>query len=415
MGTSSSFKSIVLFLCWPFLAFVIAIKNFNSTYSKNIIWIFCIYFGISFSISTQSQRSDITRYLAGFENLKLEDKEISSITNMLYVPDGYNDAYYILVSYFAAKMQFPAELYLGLIGLVFGFFYSRIFKVFANGIGSRYDLFNLLLFLTFLMIVPIWRGINGIRFSLAAVMFVYSVLSIYNGKIKAVYIVILLLTPIVHFSMLSIVLLSVFFVLIRNLLNINILFVGYIFSLLFVQVDLEQLNVVLNNYAPELFSSKIDAYARTSYIGEIEQRVSNNNWYALWYFKALNYAAVILMLLIFKYYNRLININPKVKPFLFFLFFISIFSNISSLVPSGSRMSLISIMLTLYFFSEMYQDGSTNLQRSFIRYFIAPLLIFYNLIQLRIGAEFISLETLVGNPFISLLGFEKYSVMDIFR
>lgn len=415
MGTSSSLKSFVLFLCWPLLALIVAIKNVGSGYSKNIVWLFCIFFGISFSISTQSQRSDITRYLAGFETLKLEDNDINSVTSKLYVSDGYNDAYYPLISFFAAKLQLPAELYLGLIGLVFGFFYSRIFKVFAESIGKQFDLFNILLFLTFLMIVPIWRGINGIRFSLAAVMFVYSVLSIYNGKVKAKYIIIFLLTPVVHFSMLSIMLVSVFFVLIRNLLNINFLFVGYIFSLLFVEIDLEQLNVVLNNYAPAFFSSKIDAYARTSYLGEIEQRVSNNNWYALWYFKALNYAAIILMVLIYKFHNRLIELNPKVKPFLLFLFLISIFTNISSLVPSGSRMSLISIMITIYFFTVLYQSGNTKLKTSYIRFMVAPLLLFYNLIQLRIGAEFVSLETLMGNPLISLLGFEKVSVMDIFR
>lgn len=415
MNKRSALFSYVLFLIWPLLALIISFKKYRATYSANIVWLFCIFFGISFSISSNSQKSDITRYLAGFEELKFGDSDISSITDILYVQYGYNDLYYPFISFFAAKMQLPNSLYLGLLGLVFGYFYSRIYKYFVEEVDSGFDLLLTLFLITFLMIVPIWRGINGIRFSLAAVMFVFGVINMYKDKVRVKYLFVLLLTPFVHFSMISIVLVSGFYLLVRNFMNIKLLFLGYLLSLMIVEVDLDQLNVLLNAYAPSIFSSKIDAYARSSYIGEIEQRTANTNWYALWYFKALNYSIIVLMILIYRNYKSLILFSSNMKFYISYLFFLSIFVNFSSLVPSGGRMSLISIMLTLFFFSILYNRNISNLKKSRLSTLVSPLLLFYILVQLRIGADFISLEALVGNPLVSFLNLEKVSIIDVIK
>jgi hypothetical protein len=416
MGNKPFIQSILIFVCWPLLALTLAIKNFKASYSKNIVWLFCMFFGLTFGISSNSQKSDIIRYLNEFHRFKVESKGFAELFGSLYAEGyGFNDIYFPFISMISAKLDLPDYVYLAVLGLVFGYFFSRVFAFFAEAAPNKIDFFIAVIFLTFFMVIPIWRGINGVRYSLAAIMFVYVLLSAKKDGWNFKRILILASTALVHFSMIFVVVVIVAYALFNKYVNLNILFITYLGSFFIMEIDLDQLNQMLNQVVPSFLSGKVDAYARSGYIDEIEQRTANTNWYALLYFKALNYAVALMIFYI--YYNRRIWINESVKfhNFFKFILFFSIFVNISNLVPSGGRMSLISIMLTIYFFVELYPLLKFHASTSALKIVTTPLLLFYVLIQLRIGADFISLETLVGNPISGLLFFDKIAIIDLLK
>ena len=70
-------SAIILFLIWPFAALIVAFKNHKQAWSKNLFWLFCIFFGYTFVIA-QSGGADSDRYAQKFlefahNDIKLHD------------------------------------------------------------------------------------------------------------------------------------------------------------------------------------------------------------------------------------------------------------------------------------------------------------------------------------------------------
>src|SRR6187399_1549775 len=59
-----------LYLLSPFLAGVLALKNYRASWAKNILWAFIVFFGFTFGAANEiSGASDIFRYTAEIEKM----------------------------------------------------------------------------------------------------------------------------------------------------------------------------------------------------------------------------------------------------------------------------------------------------------------------------------------------------------
>ena len=75
-----------LFLLFPFLAGVVAIKNYKAPWAKNIIWAFFVFYGFTFGTgegnATDSESADITRYISEVKQLYKKDLTFDQVVNL---------------------------------------------------------------------------------------------------------------------------------------------------------------------------------------------------------------------------------------------------------------------------------------------------------------------------------------------
>lgn len=415
MRKSNSVYILGIFLLSPIISLIIALKQPKEFYSYNIIWIFTAFFGLTFAFNPD-EGSDIVRYLEDFNSWKLEGRNFIYLVSNSYTSDGYKDLFFPFISLFFAKIGFSDILFLGVLGFIFGFFYSRVYKLLINEVNFDINFFLFILLATFLLINPIWRGINGIRFSLGAIVFVYLILKNYKNGFSLLNFITIGSLFLIHFSLLLPIIIFYLFYFINKKVNINLLFVMYVSSFFFNAINLDVLNQSLQNYVPEFLLSKVDDYSRESYIDELEVVVAQTNWYAAIFTKTLFYSTSVMLVFIFTRFNQILSLDYRYKFLIQFTFALSIFVNITGFIPSFSRMQLISNTLILFLFIVVILKLSIKkIQILQLKILLIPLLLIYCIVQFRIGFDFLSTETIIGNPIVALFEFEKIPLIDLIK
>lgn len=415
MNKTNGFFNFLIFLISPLISLLIALRNPKQDFSYNTIWFFTVFFGLTFAITNDST-SDVVRYLEEFNSWKVEGKNLSYLFINSYVKDGYEDVFFPLISLVAAKLNFSNVLFLGFLGLIFGYFYSRVYKLLILEINYKKDFLLFLLLATFLLINPIWRGINGFRFGLASIILVYIILKSFRDKYHIYDIILISSLFLIHFSMFLPTAIFLVYYFFGKKLNINFLFYLYIFSFFFNAINLDSLNEILKNYVPEFLNNKVDSYARESYVDEISETTANTNWYAVFFLKVLFYACSIMLVYIYTRFKDLINSNLRFDFLIKFTFVFSIIVNLTGFIPSLSRMGLISTSLTLYLFILLICNFKINrIHMLRLKFLIIPLLLLYTIVQMRIGFDFISTETIYGNPIGAFFDFKKSPLIDLIK
>jgi len=405
----------VIFLISPFLALIESLKMPKENFSYNIIWLFSAFFGLTFAISSDS-KSDIVRYLEEFNSWKTDGKNLSYLIENSYSKDGYEDIFFPLISMLCGKLGFSNIFFLAFLGLLFGYFYSRVYKALTTEIVLKNDFFLFLLITMFLLINPIWRGINGFRFGIASLIFIYIILKGFKKGYSTRHFIVMLSLVFIHFSMIFPIGLFLIFFFSNKLLKKEILFIIYSISFLFSSVNLDTLNEILKNYIPSFLIGKVDDYARETYVGEIAETLAQTNWYAIFFIKALFFACSVMLMYIYFRFKDLIKLNPRFDFLIKFLLFFSISVNFTGFIPSMSRMELISNMLTTFAFIILITKlkiKQTHLLR--LKIVIVPMLLVYIVVQLRIGFDFLSTETILGNPLVAMFNLEKTPLIDLIK
>lgn len=190
----------------------------------------------------------------------------------------------------------------------------------------------------------------------------------------------------------------------------------YVSSFFFNAINLDVLNQSLQNYVPEFLLSKVDDYSRESYIDELEVVVAQTNWYAAIFTKTLFYSTSVMLVFIFTRFNQILSLDYRYKFLIQFTFALSIFVNITGFIPSFSRMQLISNTLILFLFIVVILKLSIKkIQILQLKILLIPLLLIYCIVQFRIGFDFLSTETIIGNPIVALFEFEKIPLIDLIK
>ena len=128
MYQKDSIYAFFIFLISPIIALYGAFKNPWHSSSYNIIWFFAAFTGLTFSGFGSDYTNDLTRYLMEYDSWKIGDRGLSYLISNSYVQNGYQDLYFAFISFISAKMGLPNIAFLGLIGLIFGYFYSRVYS-----------------------------------------------------------------------------------------------------------------------------------------------------------------------------------------------------------------------------------------------------------------------------------------------
>ena len=382
--------SLIIFLIWPFVSFILAFRHYDKTWAKNIVWLFVIFYGYSFVII--HAEADGIDYKLNFISNVNNQRSFSEFATILYNEETQKlDLLEPLISYWLSFFTTDYRMLFAMFGLIFGYFYSRNIWYLLERVSGSITKHSIVFILCFALLNSFWN-INGFRFNTALHICLFGLLPfLYEGKKKYLWWV--LVAPFVHFSFMVPVVLLIVFILLGN--KMNLFFWLMVVSFFLSELNLEWLHGKVT-FLPVLFQDKAGSYIE---MGFRESVADTRNWYTIIYSYVLKYCTLVLA--IFAYYKEqkyiLDRINLR-RLFSFSLFMLAA-ANVISTIPSVGRFLILAYLCMFAFFFLLHQskDQSSSMKR--IMPFATPFILFYCIIVIRTGFDFLSFTTVFGNPF----------------
>jgi len=384
---------IILFLIWPFISLIYAIKNHRRPYAKNIVWLFTIFYGLTFVIVSDSL--DASRIISQFQNVRLYG--LSSF-QILLKENEYFDLLQPFLLYVVSFFTTDSRILFGVIGLIFGYFYSRNLWLGIELLEEGLNKYAIILIFLFALIIPIWE-INGFRMWTAAHVFFFGVSKqLLTGNRK--YAIYSILTPLIHFSFIFAVVAYVSFLIIKRL-PINLIFGIFLFSIIVqeIKVDIREYRTLV----PEPYQIKIEGYSNIEFLMRMKEKHMEMRWWAKYQYIAIEYLLDFLTIMAFISYKKNLNIlrNQGIKDFFTFTLWMASLSRFFSALPLGDNYRFVIITnLFIAFSLVMIYGNKLRTVKIPFQFLITVLIIgFYSIVELRKGFDRIAITTFISNPF----------------
>ena len=218
-----------LFISWPFISFIFALKNFNQPKAKYFIILFFGLFGYTFFINSNSA-ADSIRYAQTFIDFSNSSYlELHTILSSFNYDNGSSfDIVIPLLSFSLSKITNNWHILFAVYAILYGYFNIKCISLMYNLYLTKANYNSLLYFLFFLLIAPIYE-INGIRYYLATWIFFYGAYYVVIYE-KYIYLIIALFSCLVHFSYFSANMILIVFVILgrKNIVYYPLLISSFI-------------------------------------------------------------------------------------------------------------------------------------------------------------------------------------------
>lgn len=391
-------SALLLYLIWPLLGLYVAFSDYKQDWSKNIFWLFCIFFGLTFIIAEEGG-ADSDRYARLFIYYAHFDLDLKELWGSFYAEgSGYVDIISPLIIYLVSRITDNPSILFAVFGLIFGYFYSRNIWYVLGRVNGKLTGIVLLYFLTFALLNPIWN-INGFRFNAAAQIFLFGTLPyLLGGKSKSL--IWSVASIFVHFSFLFPVAILGLFYLLKNRLNIYLLF--FVLSAFIKEIDLQWVQSSLL-FLPDVLFSKVLTYANPEYAEGRRIMYEELPWFITYSSIGLRWVSYIIVLSIFLFGRKMLKERCDMTTLLCFSLLLFGFANIFSLVPIGGRFLVVTYTFMFAFFIIYFAAFPKVGDMLIIKALSIPLLLLFCIVAIRIGMDYFGLTTILGNPFSAAL------------
>lgn len=396
--TNSRFYSI-LFVLQPFLTLAFAFYNRRWDLIRPLLWLYAGYYGLTVTVGSESQDSDVVRYIAEMQSL--HGKNFNSISSIWYYYQSSReiDILKSLIAISVSRFTDSPNILLLIYGLIFGYFYAGNAVIILKNVATN-NLFSKLLFVSFMLVMPLW-SLGGFRFNTAVQIFTYGCLLHFVQKNKT-GLIWCYITPLVHFSfMIPLVLLIGF----NSVKKYDVRLFFLLFSLSFFVSSLN--SSTFQSYIGSVGSVRLTERTRSyvddqnveRYREEVASKVvtGRRNWYADLYRKGLKWVVILFLIILFVKRNVL-SLLPYEELLNKWTLFIFSFTNLIDDIPSGGRFFALAFLTGLVLIMGV---SSRNTKVSFVRHGRAislPLLLLFIIVSIRAGFIFTSVDGVVGSP-----------------
>jgi len=385
---------IILFLLWPVLALIVALRNYKKPESRHIVTLFCGFIGMTFLVVGTS---DAVRYREQF--LSISQSTFSDfwliVTEFIYDQESADisrETIFFIISRFTAD---PFWLWTTL-GVMFGYIYSKNIWFLLKESDYSVNLNSIIFLVAIFFIITPTQGINQFRFWIAAHVFFYGAMHIVLFK-NPRYFLILLLAPLIHFG-LMVPILAVFVFYIfgrRDFVYIPIA----IASAALAEIDFQMLSGYVELLGPAV-ESRFEGYTRDAAFERAED-LQDRSWYvAMWQ-----------PLLLYMTYGMLAYTHVKLKKslsdahlnmFSFLLILVTLF-NLISHFPMIYRYLPVLFLFVFAFFFLVYNHFEYKGPDLFLILCLIPILLMIA-VQTRIMFAYIDVSVIIFNPVFAILG-----------
>jgi hypothetical protein len=409
---SSGALPYLAFLVWPFFSFVYALINIQSRYAKNIIWLFCAFYGSTFVISTEEM--DASRYrrlldeMYAARNQPFLDLLIEPFQQGIY---SATDVYAHLLTISVSRFTNSFELLFFLVGGVFGYFYSRNAAYILPYLHKRrLGLFGGLMIAILLTIIPFWN-INGYRFYTATHMLLFAMLRVVIEK-KYRYFWVVLLTPLVHGSFLGIVGACGLYLIIGNRYQ-------WYLAALIVALFSSGINPAAINKntkeAPIYMQNKVSGYTSKDYIKFVQKNTVGQVWYVEGHIQALKFIVYSFVAFVWFKRKKILTNRVAVSLYSMSLYMLTLAALVAG-IPSGGRFFSVAVLFlgVLMVYVAQHRAIEAWWARWLGYIYLLPVLC-YVIVEIRIGFDSMGINTLLANPILAFVLPNEVPLIDFFK
>lgn len=410
-----------LFLILPLFAGFTAIRNYKAPWAKNVIWAFIVFYGFTFAVAKEAYDADITRYIGDLKELYGKSLSISDMVEV-FKDSGEADVLRISLAILISRFTDSAQVLTAVYGFIFGFFFSRNIWYIIEHMKGKLKWISILLIVTFFLTNPFWN-INGFRFNTAVLMFIYGIFPyLYEGKKSRLFVSYLAL--LVHFSFLFPIMILTGYLALGN--RKNFFFGFFIVSIFISNINVTEFNTLVEANVPEIFLERSKHYRDEDRVESFRQNDDSViesqqgvevavNWYALYYLRALHFSLMAILIALYFFGKKVLQENKFLNNgYCFSLFFFG-FANLLISLPSGERFLMIASLSTLalvifYLQNQVYERFVTN-----VTLMAVPAILLFCVVALRTGLYSVSINTLIGNPVMSIFTDYNLSLNDLIK
>lgn len=343
VSETNSKHYLLLFLLWPFLAFITAILNYSQKESRRVVYIFLIYYG--FVMVTSPGIDSFTATLRFYDYALLPFSDFFKMVGGLY-SDSTLDIVQPLITFLISRFTtYPGFLFAAFAAL-FGWFYIKSINQLHNhyiknpGINAQIHL------AFFALIIPVTM-INGFRMYTAAWIYFYGAYFAILNK-DARYLLFAVLSSFVHFSYIlaSIVLIIYFFAGNRNVIYLPLAVASFFVPQLFAPL--------IQSFSQRLsggFEARYEDYSSEYYIQAVQEGYANAAWFMSLFNALVFYYLLFAIMFIKVRFGNLMQGKEERNLYSFLLLFLS-YVNFGKVIPTlGGRFQTIFLLFaTLYVF-----------------------------------------------------------------
>ncbi len=341
---SNSRQYFILFMLWPFLALVTALMNYSQKEAKKVVYIFLIYYGLTFVISGEIF-FDALGYAVKLKNTAaLPFSDFFKIVGGIYATDTSVDIIEPLICFIVSRFTTNHGIYFAVWAAIFGFFYLKsIDKLFDQ--YQKKPGWNALIFLIFFIVVLPITTINSVRMWTAAWIFFYGAYHVILYR-DARYFLLTFGAVFVHWSFIS-----------ANAVLVIYFFIG---NRNFIYLPLALVSFVLPNLVTPFFKAvsarlggaiqgRYNMYSNQYYVIERQQSTEQSAWFLqLSQNLVLYYLLLVLIVIQLKTINS-VKEKPEKNLFSFLLLFIA-FVNFGKEIPSfGGRYQILFFLFAILY------------------------------------------------------------------
>lgn len=374
---------LILFLLWPFLALITALTNYSQKEAKKIVYLFLIYYGLSFVIGNEGM--DAARYASWLKaTAALPFSDFFKIVGNLYSSDTSVDIIQPLITFIVSRFTGNYRILFAVYAGLFGFFYLKSINLLHNGYRENPGWNSVIYLIFFAVILPI-TSINGFRMWTAAWIFFYGAYHVIIHR-DPKYLLITLGSSLVHFSFLSanVILLIYYFAGNRNLIYIPLAIASFVLPKLMTPI-FQSISLRLGG----ALQSRYMGYSNEEYVLERQESLEQVNWFVTLSQDLIFYYLIIAVIFIYLVNRDLMKEKNEKNLFSFILLLLS-FVNFSKAIPSfGSRFQILFLLFaTLYVFLYFLKLPGNKLSLLAIAGLFPMAL--YAAVDFRIGSESIN-------------------------
>jgi len=347
---------LLLFITWPFLALITAFMNYSDKGAKKIVFIFLIYYGLTFFIDPSSL-NDSARY-----SLSLKANAALPLRDFFKVIGGLNSDTSIdiidpLISFIVSRVTSRHNILFAVYATVFGFFYLKSFNLLYNRYRENPGWDALIHMIFFAGILPI-TAINGFRMWTAVWVFFYGAYHVILYRdIK--YLLITFFAPLVHWSFVipNAILLLYFFIGNRNLIYLPLALVSFVLPRIMTQyfalISLKLGGSLQNRY---------EMYSNTEYVAGVQESASDLSWF-MKIGGDLVFYYLIIAIIVARLKSRNFDRDKQAENLFSFLLIFLSFVNFGMGIPSlGIRFRLVFFVFAiLYVFLYLVKIPGTKI------------------------------------------------------
>lgn len=385
--------NIFIFLLNPFLTIIYLIRRFSKISNpRTLITLFSGFVGFAYFVSPGG---DINRYIQFFQHY---NKTLFQFANDLFYGYGQDakklDYYLDFVSFIIKPITSNVNVFLIMLGLIFGIFYSKYLVIILKGIKNVNFITGLYIFFFIIAINPS-LGINS-RFYVASAC---SLAGFYGYFLKDQKkdILLILLSIFIHLGVIGFIALYIVFYLVKN---------KPLAALIIALVSLGISGIDFSSYATSLsglgFSGvedKLVGYTSERSQDRYDVRFGDES---VWFMKyrARFFFSAALILLGYFYFNKVKKLDSSTR-YLFVAALLAIsFWNLINTFPMVYRYEPLLVVVIASFFVQLNGRNVLSLKQRLVQYLLIPLMIIFPAISFRTFLGAIPVHFFISNPIV---------------